>query len=203
MELPVLERWVKEEFARHGLVGWSFGYSRARRMLGVCRYNSRRIEISRFYAENNPEAHVRDTLLHEIAHALAGHSAGHGPAWQECARRLGAKPVACARGDDAAIAMPQGDWRAACPACGKVYTRYRRPSPLQQFRCRCEANPIIRFVYAGENASAVDDPIAIWMAVCGSCGTQHQRAKRPRAGVWTCACPLKSRLVWKRVWVRT
>jgi hypothetical protein len=32
---------------------------------------------------------IRWILLHEIAHALAGESAGHGPQWQRKARSLG------------------------------------------------------------------------------------------------------------------
>ena len=32
---------------------------------------------------------VRDELLHQIAHALTGRYARHGPAWQEAARRIG------------------------------------------------------------------------------------------------------------------
>jgi SprT-like family len=35
---------------------------------------------------------VRDTILHEVAHALAGPAnTGHGPKWREMARRVGAK----------------------------------------------------------------------------------------------------------------
>lgn len=35
-------------------------------------------------------AHVKDTVLHEIAHALAGHEAKHGPVWQKIAKEIGA-----------------------------------------------------------------------------------------------------------------
>lgn len=34
---------------------------------------------------------VHETILHEIAHALAGPGAGHGPKWREMARRVGAR----------------------------------------------------------------------------------------------------------------
>ena len=37
---------------------------------------------------------IRDTVLHEIAHAIAGREAGHGPLWKVTARRIGATPRA-------------------------------------------------------------------------------------------------------------
>ena len=45
---------------------------------------------------------VTDTILHEIAHALAGPGAGHGPAWKATASRLGATPKSCAPESDEA-----------------------------------------------------------------------------------------------------
>ena len=35
-----------------------------------------------------------DNLLHEIAHAIVGREAGHGPLWKVTARRIGATPRA-------------------------------------------------------------------------------------------------------------
>jgi len=43
---------------------------------------------------------LTDTILHEIAHALAGPAAKHGPAWKAIARRLGATPKSCAPESD-------------------------------------------------------------------------------------------------------
>ena len=50
---------------------------------------------------NGGPREVRDTILHEIAHALAGAKARHGPAWKAIAKRLGATPKARAEeGED-------------------------------------------------------------------------------------------------------
>src|SRR5262249_59568628 len=61
--------------AEHGLGRWEFGFNNNVRRVGVCHYPTRarpgRIELSRHFVERNPEAEVRDTLLHEIAHAHA------------------------------------------------------------------------------------------------------------------------------------
>ena len=88
MELEQLEAIVAQEFRKNGLHGWSFGLARTRRRLGVCKYRAKRIEIAEYYARHSPEETVLDTLRHEIAHALAGPAAGHGPKWKAVAVRV-------------------------------------------------------------------------------------------------------------------
>ena len=67
--------------ARHGLGDWTFQFDRAKRRFGACNYTTRTISLSRTLTRLNDDAAVRETLLHEIAHALTP-GAGHGPAWQ-------------------------------------------------------------------------------------------------------------------------
>ena len=52
------------------------------------------IRISRTHALEGSEEQIRDTVLHEIAHAIAGREAGHGLLWKVTARRIGATPRA-------------------------------------------------------------------------------------------------------------
>ena len=86
----------------HGLDGWALRFNGARKKLGECRPQQKLILISRVHALNGASGQVTDTILHEIAHALAGPKAGHGPAWKEIARRLGATPKSCAPESDEA-----------------------------------------------------------------------------------------------------
>ena len=53
-----------------------------------------RFRIGRGHALEGNEEEIRDTVLHEIAHAIAGPEAGHGPLWKATARRIGATPRA-------------------------------------------------------------------------------------------------------------
>ena len=86
----------------HGLEAWDFRFSAAERRLGECREREKTIRLSRRHAVNSDSREVTDTILHEIAHALAGAEAGHGPAWKAVAERLGATPKARAEeGEDA------------------------------------------------------------------------------------------------------
>ena len=78
----------------HGLHGWTLAFVESRRRLGDCWYDQMLIRIARRHAIEDREAAIRDTVLHEIAHALAGPKAGHGPLWKAIARRIGATPRA-------------------------------------------------------------------------------------------------------------
>ena len=79
---------------KHGLTGWTLAFVEAKRRLGDCDFEDRVIRISRGHALEGSEEQIRDTVLHEIAHAIAGREAGHGPLWKATARRIGATPKA-------------------------------------------------------------------------------------------------------------
>jgi predicted SprT family Zn-dependent metalloprotease len=110
----------------HGLLdrGWRFGLDNAKTRMGVCMIWCRVITISEPLALLNSEDEVLDTILHEIAHALAPAGSHHGPQWKWMARQVGAKPERCAGKD--VVAVPT-DWTAHCNDCGKVINRSRRP----------------------------------------------------------------------------
>ena len=78
----------------HGLTGWTLAFVESRRGLGACDFSDRQIRIGRGHALEGNEEEIRDTVLHEIAHAIAGPEAGHGPLWKATARRIGATPRA-------------------------------------------------------------------------------------------------------------
>lgn len=121
---------------KHGLHNWVFAFNRRRRVFGVCDFQKRTIYLSSPLAELNGEAEVRDTLLHEIAHALAGPKAGHGPVWQGVARAVGAKPRRCYSSQE--VQQPQGRYQLVCPSCGHAEVRYRRPTRVYACRCCCD-----------------------------------------------------------------
>lgn len=199
MDLRELERIAHEQFQKHGLQDWTFGWARTKRRLGVCKFRLKRIEIASYYAEQNSSEKVLDTLMHEIAHALAGPKAGHGPAWKAIAVRLGAKPAAYDCENDT-IVLP-GNWQATCQGCGKKYQRYKRPQSLTGYRCRCRHNQPLVFEYAGDPAKRPRIPETAcqhnrWEAICKGCQTVHTRIRKPKAGLWRCRCPHRCELKW-------
>ena len=108
----------------HGLGDWTFRFSAARSRLGECREREKLIRIGIRHAVTAEPREVRDTILHEIAHALAGAKAGHGPAWKTVATRIGATPKARAEEGDEARAARQ-DAKARSRAGMEVSFRVR------------------------------------------------------------------------------
>jgi predicted SprT family Zn-dependent metalloprotease len=138
--LSIPERYARREAAHglalclmalHGLHDWAFAFNRRRRGLGLCRYATRTIELSMFLVDRNGPDEVRDTILHEIAHALVGPGHGHDAAWRRKCVEVGARPERCGQAD-----MPEGRWRACCGGCGGRFTRFRRPRRLSGWFCR-------------------------------------------------------------------
>jgi hypothetical protein len=120
--------------AEHGLLanGWAFDFNDRRRQVGLCDEYVKTIFLSSYFVEANPFSEVRETLLHEIAHALVGCRHGHGPLWREKCRQIGCRPERLCR-----AAMPEGPWRASCPGCGTAFSRHRRPKVLTGYCSAC------------------------------------------------------------------
>jgi predicted SprT family Zn-dependent metalloprotease len=131
MDFNSAAQLARQLIARHGLRGWTFRYNRGKRTLGMCDYTRKRIELSQYFVAHNGEGAVRDTILHEIAHALAGEKAGHGPKWRAVCMKIGAIPE---RLDHTAV-MPKGHWSAICPGCGAEHRRFRRPLLGRTYIC--------------------------------------------------------------------
>lgn len=117
-----------EKMAEHGLTsrGWRLAFNRRKSALGLCNYSKKTIFLSEVYVALNSHANVLNTILHEIAHALAGHHAGHGPYWQEVCRNIGARPERC--NGEADLVMPEQKYRLAVklPCGGLELTKITR-----------------------------------------------------------------------------
>lgn len=119
-----------------GLSAWQFGWDRAIRRLGCCRYRLRRITLSRHFVARfcveHPQLICR-TVLHEIAHALAfihHKETGHGRFWKHYCALLGIpdEKSRCKCADFAPQNRPAPTYRYALCHCetGEVFHRYQR-----------------------------------------------------------------------------
>jgi len=130
MNCWIAARMARELMDAHGLDSWGFRFNHRKCDMGCCHFHHERIELSMHFVRDNDTELVRDTILHEIAHALAGHAAGHGPKWKKMCREVGATPTRCGEAK-----MPAGQWQAVCPGCGWTYTRHRRPAQHAGYHC--------------------------------------------------------------------
>lgn len=107
----------------HGLRGWRVEYDAAKNRAGVCRYSTRVLGLSAPLTALHDEDEVRDTILHEVAHALAGAAHGHGAEWRRVATRIGCSGRRCVPVDAPRV---QHAWLGVCPG-GHTTGRHRRP----------------------------------------------------------------------------
>ena len=118
----------------HGLHGWRLVFDRAKTRAGICRFEQRTIGLSRVLTELHGTAEVRDTILHEIAHALVGPAHGHDAVWRSTALAIGCSGRRCMAED---VAVVPGAWVGTCPSGHRV-TRHRQPTRVYSCR-RCAA----------------------------------------------------------------
>ena len=113
---------------QHGLIdnGWHFEFDNAKRRFGVCKNYSKLIGLSKHLVELNDEAKVKDTILHEIAHALVGNKNGHNWVWRDKALEIGCNGERCYSSKD--VATPEAKYEAVCVGCGDVYKKHKRPT---------------------------------------------------------------------------
>src|SRR4051812_18501566 len=102
---------------QHGLTGWTFHFDGARRRFGSCQPARKRITLSRALTLLNNLDQIRDTILHEIAHALTPGD-NHGDKWRAKCVEIGARPERCYQADEVlAPARRAATYRIGCPRC--------------------------------------------------------------------------------------
>lgn len=137
-DLNRVRTWANALIALHLDESWSFGFDNAKTRAGLCNYTHKRITVSRYLAAKFEDDDIHQTLLHEVAHAVAGPKSGHGPKWKAVAKELGYEG---GRLHDGPIASEFAPWVGTCPA-GHVIHRYRRPTrPMACGRCSRKYDP--------------------------------------------------------------
>jgi len=124
-------------FDQNGLRGWQVSVNtRMTRTLGRCDQGTRTIQLARWVFERCPWSEIEDLVRHEVAHALAGPRAGHGPRWKQIARELGATPRGCVHPTEWTSPSQEKprNVRLECLECGQVYERKNRVK-VGRFRC--------------------------------------------------------------------
>lgn len=127
----------------HGLKTWQFKFDHSTRRAGCCNYHDQCISIAFDLARNAADNDIRDTLLHEIAHALVGKKHHHDAVWKAKAKEIGCTGERCHRLQFAppryTVSCENNCWthtaerrdrRLLCRTCGGklVYTTYSAPA---------------------------------------------------------------------------
>lgn len=119
---------------KHGLVGWTFRFDHAKRRFGSCRPAQKLITLSRPLTLLNSVEEVRDTILHEIAHALEP-TDGHGKRWRQACIRIGARPQRCFTENE--VITPQRPAAACEMGCIRCdWWSDRRRLTISRYHCK-------------------------------------------------------------------
>jgi len=138
--------------ALHGLDGWGVELDGAKRRAGVCRHHERLIGLSAPLTRLHDEDEVRDTILHEIAHALVGPEHQHDDVWRQTALRIGGTGARCVPGDAPRVA---GAWLGVCHA-GHTRERHKRPDRVMtcgQCSTEFDLTHVFEWTYHGRPAT--------------------------------------------------
>lgn len=124
-----LRNKAKELFVKHNLTNWSFDFDHAKRRFGYCCYTPKRITMSLpLVSANLGSPQLLDTLLHEIAHAIAfiryGRSQNHNYNWKRICVEIGANPNRCCNSKE--VNTIRGRFVYKCKHCGHIVYAHKK-----------------------------------------------------------------------------
>jgi predicted SprT family Zn-dependent metalloprotease len=137
MELEKLRHLAHQKLSEHGLINWTFKFDKSVRRFGSCKWHKTQITISSHLASINTEARCLNTLLHEIAHALAGAIHNHDKQWESIAKKIGCDGDRCYTSSNTMVIQPV--YQAICSHCRANVGQYFRRRKL--FHKVCHVKP--------------------------------------------------------------
>jgi predicted SprT family Zn-dependent metalloprotease len=198
-----VEQIARRLMAKHGLSDWTFTLGRGRETFGRCAHGTKTITISRHHVEHHTPAQVRNTILHEIAHALADPHAGHGEEWKTICRKIGAVPEAFAGPDYKRIPDP---WQVTCPRCRGPHRTWRMD---RREEISCPRHPDVPLRWVNTETGETWDGVPInrdqkFIYICSRCRNAFfgqyvngRFSRNPTTASAICSCRFK-----RKEWVR-
>jgi predicted SprT family Zn-dependent metalloprotease len=152
LDLTEVRQLATGLMTRHRLTGWRLSFDNAKTRAGACHSDRREVTLSRPLMSLYSPEQVTETVLHEIAHALAGSRHGHDQRWRTIARRIGCSGGRCLPPDAPHV---EGPWVGICEA-GHRTTAHRRPVRVRscpQCSPRFAVSALYTWTYLGRPAA--------------------------------------------------
>lgn len=144
-------RYAKKVLVKWGLAenGWTFKFNSNKSSVGLCRSHRRRngryvvaktVELSEWWMmkQGLSEEQIKDTVLHEVAHALDIEDRGtsdHSWRWKEWAVKVGANPRRTC--DVFPKESTKYRWYLVCSHCNEKYGYHRKPKDKKRACSKC------------------------------------------------------------------
>jgi RimJ/RimL family protein N-acetyltransferase/predicted SprT family Zn-dependent metalloprotease len=118
---------AERKMAEHlDLENWKFEFDNGKRRAGLCNYDEQKIQLSKYLVAIHSVDESMQVVLHEIAHAMSGHEAGHSKKWLATAKKIGYRAEKFTGKE---IAEKVAPWVGVCPM-GHEHYRYRKPTAM-------------------------------------------------------------------------
>jgi predicted SprT family Zn-dependent metalloprotease len=136
MNLLEAKKLAIDLMSEHGILdqGWRFQYDNAKRRFGRCSYSTKTISLSKHLVLLNELEIVKNTILHEIAHALTP-GAGHSRIWQRKAIEIGCSGDRCYSSFE--VQVPESRYISECKGCGYTHKRHKMTDRLKYGKQSC------------------------------------------------------------------
>jgi predicted SprT family Zn-dependent metalloprotease len=139
LRVNTIKDFTESKLKEHGLAaqGWKLKWNRRLKSTGGrCCYRNRLLEIGVLYLSKATDADVKDTVLHEIAHALTpGHK--HDQVWRHKALLIGCTGMRCHT-----VKMKAFNWLLRCPSGCSSYPRTSNRAGKKGHKCPVCDQPI-------------------------------------------------------------
>ena len=102
----------------------------AKRIAGRCYHSNQTLSFSKHAVLSFDDDQFKDTVLHEIAHALVGPEHGHGNVWRQKAIEIGCS------GRRHCDSFAERKWVFVCPCKAVSVKRHRDSKKMRSYRCK-------------------------------------------------------------------
>jgi predicted SprT family Zn-dependent metalloprotease len=130
LRLEAVQQSALQLITEHGLKKWQFKFDHSTRRAGCCNYRDKLISVAFDLARTGSDEEIRDTLLHEIAHALVGKKHNHDAVWKAKAREIG-----CSGERTHKLQFAQPRWSVTCENRCWSHTAQQRNTRLICRKC--------------------------------------------------------------------
>jgi predicted SprT family Zn-dependent metalloprotease len=133
MQIQDAKNLANELMEKHGLIqnGYQLGLTQMR-PLGECNNTQKQILLNIDYVLLNESFLIKDTILHEIAHALTpGHH--HDLVWKRKAIEIGSTGKRLK--DRKNVIIPKRNYTITCPVCQYSHQAYKLTRQMQDSSC--------------------------------------------------------------------
>ena len=129
---------------------WKITFDYAKKRAGACIYSTKELSFSVYFLRNSSDFDKKDTLLHEIAHAIVGPNQGHNNTWKKKALSIG-----CSGKIYHTFNFSNANWIKYCSKnCWEQHS-YRRK---QNLVCKiCGSKILYKKNYISSNSTNVPD----------------------------------------------